>query len=246
VGHPGHELRVHHFLERARPLVLVVTDGSSRGSPPRLAASQRLLAATGASPGAPFGRWADGELYELVRRGATRAFGDLARDVAEVLVASRAALLVSDAPEGISLTHDLVAAVADAAVALARRQGLALAHHDFPLEGAPDACASDGREGALRLDLDEEAWARKREAAGRYAELRADSRRMLERYGADAFRVELLRPVARPFDRLLPAEPTAWERYGEWLARQGVYPEAIRWDRHVAPIVAELRALAAT
>ena len=30
VAHPGHELRVHHWMELARPLVLVLTDGSGR------------------------------------------------------------------------------------------------------------------------------------------------------------------------------------------------------------------------
>ena len=28
IAHPGHELRIHHWLERARPVTFVLTDGS--------------------------------------------------------------------------------------------------------------------------------------------------------------------------------------------------------------------------
>ncbi|HUE39393.1 MAG TPA: hypothetical protein VMR29_07805 [Candidatus Binatia bacterium] len=28
VAHPGHELRVHHWMERVRPVVCVLTNGS--------------------------------------------------------------------------------------------------------------------------------------------------------------------------------------------------------------------------
>src|SRR5262245_41002456 len=43
-AHPGHELRVHHFLEQAAPTVAVLTDGSGSTGQPRLDESRELLA----------------------------------------------------------------------------------------------------------------------------------------------------------------------------------------------------------
>src|SRR5260221_8686768 len=43
IAHPGHELRVHRWLEKTRPLVLVLTDGSGRTAQSRLASTTRIL-----------------------------------------------------------------------------------------------------------------------------------------------------------------------------------------------------------
>jgi hypothetical protein len=50
VAHPGHELRVHHWLELTRPFVIVLTDGSGHSGQSRLASTTRVLAAAGARP----------------------------------------------------------------------------------------------------------------------------------------------------------------------------------------------------
>ncbi|HEX8245140.1 MAG TPA: hypothetical protein VF541_16635, partial [Longimicrobium sp.] len=44
VAHPGHELRVYGWMERARPLVFVLTDGSGSGSEGRLESTTGVLA----------------------------------------------------------------------------------------------------------------------------------------------------------------------------------------------------------
>jgi hypothetical protein len=48
IAHPGHELRVHHWIEKTRPLVLVLTDGSGRTTQSRLASTTRILEQAGA------------------------------------------------------------------------------------------------------------------------------------------------------------------------------------------------------
>ena len=48
IAHPGHELRVHHWLEKTRPLMLVLTDGSGRTAQSRLASTTRILEQAGA------------------------------------------------------------------------------------------------------------------------------------------------------------------------------------------------------
>jgi hypothetical protein len=240
LSHPGHELRVHGFVERARPLVWVVTDGSGRTATARTRASAALLAAVGARVGSLFGRLSDRQLYAAVRSGEPAPFIALAEEIADALVSQAIVRLVSDAPEHEILAHDLIAAVADAAVALAERRGHAIAHYDFPLHAAPETCPPHARERALRVELDDEALARKRGAAERYPEIAGEVAHDRVRHGDGAFRVELLRPVDRPFERIRPSGCPPWQLHGEELVHAGVYPEAIRYDRHVAPIVDEL------
>ena len=50
IGHPGHELRVFHWLEITRPAVFVITDGSGRSGRSRLPSTTRILDQVGASP----------------------------------------------------------------------------------------------------------------------------------------------------------------------------------------------------
>src|SRR5688500_6166700 len=54
-AHPGHELRTYHFMERVRPSVSVLTDGSGSANVSRLDESRAALARTGARPAATFG-----------------------------------------------------------------------------------------------------------------------------------------------------------------------------------------------
>ena len=62
VAHPGHELRVHGWLEAVQPTVYVLTDGSGRASQSRLASTMRLLQQARAQRGAIYGRFSDREL----------------------------------------------------------------------------------------------------------------------------------------------------------------------------------------
>src|SRR4051794_29308473 len=48
VAHPGHELRVHGWIEAVRPLVHVLTDGSGSSGRSRLESTRRVLGPTGA------------------------------------------------------------------------------------------------------------------------------------------------------------------------------------------------------
>lgn len=244
LSHPGHELRLHGFVERARPLVWVVTDGSGRQAAKRTRSSAAVIRSVGARAGAVFGRMSDRELYAAVRGGELALFIALAQEIADALVSQAIVRLVSDAPEHRILAHDLIAAVADAAVALAERRGHAVAHYDFPLHAAPETCPPHALERAVRVELDDEALARKRSAAERYPEIAGEVAHDRLQHGDRAFRVELLRPVGRPFARIRPLGSPPWQLHGEELVRAGVYPEAIRYDRHVAPIVDGLRRFA--
>src|SRR5205809_6166035 len=71
VAHPGHELSVHGWLERARPEVFVLTDGSGGEGSARSASTARVLAACGASAGSIFGRFRDTDLYRALLESDT-------------------------------------------------------------------------------------------------------------------------------------------------------------------------------
>jgi hypothetical protein len=64
VAHPGHELRVHRWLEIARPLVFVITDGSGSGRS-RIRSTTDLLATAGSIMGA----FTDQEINRLMLNG---------------------------------------------------------------------------------------------------------------------------------------------------------------------------------
>ena len=242
LSHPGHELRVFGMLERVRPLVWVVTDGSGRDGSPRTATTERLLDAIGVSRAKLFGRVRDRDLYDAVRRGAIPFFTDLADEISRDLVEHSIRLLASDAPEHMVLTHDLIAGVADAAVALAARSGARVAHYDFVLHANPTLIPPGCADRARVYVLEAEALEHKRSAAEAYREIAPEIAADRALYGDAAFATEVLRPVDDPFGRLEPASPPIWQRHGERLVREGVYPEAICWDRHVRPIVEALRA----
>ncbi len=66
VGHPGHELRVHGWLEVARPLVFVLTDGSGRTGNSRVSSTKSIVNQAGATPGRLFGAITDEAAYEAI------------------------------------------------------------------------------------------------------------------------------------------------------------------------------------
>src|SRR5262245_32746620 len=78
IAHPGHELRVHRWLEVARPLVCVLTDGSGHTDCSRLASTTAVLERTGCTPGPVYGRLTDRSLYKAILGGDVDLFGSLA------------------------------------------------------------------------------------------------------------------------------------------------------------------------
>src|SRR5262249_46819579 len=86
IAHPGHELRVHGWLESARPEVFVLTDGSGHAGQSRLASTSRLLDCAGAWPGPIYGRVTDRTLYTALLDGRLNLFTGLAVELSEALV----------------------------------------------------------------------------------------------------------------------------------------------------------------
>jgi hypothetical protein len=264
VAHPGHEVRIHGWLERERPRVFILTDGSGRAGQPRIASTGRYLQKFGLRPANVFGRLTDLEVYAALLARDYGLFISLCEELAEAFLAEGVTSVVADASEGYNTTHDVCRLLADAAVELARRASRReIKNYDYPVVRRPDHCPEPRRAGAVWLHLDEETFGSKLSAAfefypelaaetrealdGRghqaavsYFKLRGDEHAATDLNGLDMFRVECLRPVSPavpPFDCEVPF----YERQGESKVADGLYERVIRYREHMAPLADALR-----
>ncbi|MEO7190186.1 MAG: hypothetical protein ABI051_03950 [Vicinamibacterales bacterium] len=243
IGHPGHELRVHHWIEIAKPLTFVLTDGSGRGTRSRLGSTTRVLDRAGATCGDIYGCFTDAEVYAHIRTGNVAVFAEVMRGLAAAFIDQHIEYVAADALEGFNPSHDVCRYLVNGAVALVRqRTGRVLTNFDFVLDGRPDECAESVRAEAVSLQLDAEALNRKLAAARAYPELKSETERALARFGTVAFATELLRPV---FDErqgigVIDPDPPYYEQFGEQQVRAGFYDSVIRYRQHVQPLVLEL------
>jgi len=259
IAHPGHEVRIHGFVERERPRVFVLTDGSGRAGQSRIDATACYLEKFGARRGAVFGRFSDLEIYSRVLARDFGVFVSLAEELAESCASEGVSSLVGDASEGYNTTHDITRLVTNAVAEMASRaRGEAVANYDFPVVRRPDHCPKRLRERSVWLRLDDETFERKIAAAFEfYPELAAETRdasrgrgdeRLVDHFnleddeqaatglsGLDMFRVECLRPVSQgdpPFDGRVPF----YELQGEMRVAAGVYERVIRYREHLRPL----------
>lgn len=229
-AHPGHELRLHHWMEQVRPDVFIITDGSGSAGMPRLESSRGVIERVGARllPGS--GGLSDRRLYEAMRARDQGLFNALKGQVAGLVRAGGYHEVVCDGLEGFNTAHDLCHYLAHSLA-----ESLQLSVFEHSLVEAPDAWAGAH---SLRLDLDHDALRRKLAAAAEYPELSLEVEGSLQKWGAGAFNVEVLQPVSasrRP--PAPPGQPPYYEVFGERRVREGAYPEVIRWETHLRPLV---------
>lgn len=242
IAHPGHELRVHHWLERARPLVFVLTDGSGRSDASRLQSTSNLLEATGSRIGPIYGRWTDRAIYEAIQAADVAAFIEVVRELATTFSDDAIDYVVADSMEGYNPAHDLCRMIADAAVLLSEHeQKRRLRSYEFLLVGRPDAVPEGSREGAIRVQLDDEALRRKITAASKYAELKSEVDAAVRQFSTAIFATEwLIRSDAfADLDKFEHSSPY-YERYGEQQVAAGHYDQVIRYSEHVKPLVTSM------
>jgi hypothetical protein len=227
VAHPGHELRVHGWLERARPTGFVLTQGDGAAGASRLQSTSAVLTGAGASIGGVYGILKDREIYTALLERRHDLFIEIAESLAAALIEARADYVASDAEEGYNPSHDVCRYVASAAARLAARtSGREIRGFDFPLIARPDTCPRELCARALWVQLDDDALDRKLSAAAGYAELAHEVDSALTAFGSGAFRTECLRPwTARAVD---DESPPFYERYGEQQVAARVYAEVIR------------------
>jgi hypothetical protein len=241
IAHPGHELRVHGWLEATSPAVWILTDGSGHTGRSRIDSTTRVLEPTGAVPGPVYGFMTDADLYNIVLGFNYQPFMDLVDQLAAAILHGQVDCIAGDAEEGYNPGHDTCRLIINAAVKLVKRKSSRrISNYDFTLVGPPDQCSEDLREHSLWLNLDDEALARKVSAARNYPELQREVETALN--GANRFRVECLRPVNSHAlaIRSLEDEPPYYELYGEKQVKSGYYKQVVRYNEHMLPLAKAL------
>ena len=238
IGHPGHELRVHHWLETAKPQVVVITDGSGLNCQPRTASTLKVFQSAGATPGPVVGRFTDTALYELMLSKETAVAVNLMQEVADWLTAGEFEVVAGDALEGTESSHDFTRYLIGAACERVRRQtGRHIANYDFLLDGSPAECPAELRASAICLRLDDAALERKLAAAYGYRELQQEVEYALKQFGKTMFATEWLRPIANEMG-MNPATSAVpyYETYGEKQKAAGRFHHVIRYREHILPL----------
>ncbi len=234
-AHPGHELRVHHVLERTRPTVVILTDGSGSTGTSRASCTLELLARTGASAAPVFCPLRDQDAYDALMARDAQPFATLCDRITELLLRTATQVMVVDAAEGYNPVHDLCHWLGRAAAARARKFGNAVDVFELDLISHPDSPGT-----GLRVALDETAFARKLAAIGRYPALASEAASAFAQFGRDAFRVEFLRRVNDETMPLAPVWVPYYEQVGEARVKAGRYPAVLRYADHVKPVVEAL------
>jgi hypothetical protein len=239
VAHPGHELRVFHWFESVRPTVFVITDGSGRSGHSRLASTTLLLNSVAAKPGSFYGRFTDLEIYEAILRGDSDLFVTLSHELARFICANDIELVAGDALEGYNPTHDLCRLIIQTAVQIAGRSSRCHPlSYDFPLLGNPDRTRGKAD---LRIELDDNAFARKIAAARSYEGLESEVTNAIFFTPVDAFRIECLRFVGDTDINIESNGKPFYEQYGEQQVEAGFYRDVVRLKDHILPLRDALR-----
>jgi hypothetical protein len=244
IAHPGHELRIHHWLELARPVCFVLTDGSGHTDTSRIDSTTVVLERAGARRGGVYGVLSDRALYQGILAGERDMFTQIVAELADALQREGVTCVVGDAVEGVNPGHDVCRLLLNAALQrMNHRSGSRPANMEYPVEGPPNECPAEDRAEALFLHLDDAAYQRKVDAARAYPELAQELLRVLGVHAADVFRTECVRPVRYQFDiggRF--SHPCIYEWYGEKQVAAGIYREVIRFRDHIAPLARHLEA----
>jgi hypothetical protein len=239
VGHPGHELRLFHWLERARPVVCVITDGSGSGRS-RIRSSFDLIASSGSTPGPVMGAFTDAGMYDAMMDGNVAAAAAMTESIAGALIEHGVRYVVADAFEFYNPTHDLCSVIATlAAMRTQAATGLAVERYDYAVTLAASGPASGT---AIVLDLDAADVQRKVAAAYAFENLTSDVDELLATIGRQEIAREILRPVSMSLDLPVPVRKPHYETHGETRVASGRYRTVLRYDRHFVPFVQALAA----
>jgi hypothetical protein len=241
VAHPGHELRLYGWLERTKPFLFVISDGSAR-SQSRIPSTKAVVNAVGGTAGPIFGRFTDTELYRAIIDGDVDRVAEATRELGDALVSNTVEQVVCDAWEDYNPAHDLCRVMTSLAVERARAMsGRTIALYDYAVVGPTGAT---GAKGEIVITLDDVALARKLAAARSFDALQNDVDEQL-RDGSDPFRVECLRPAPIEVDLRQHSGKPAYELYGEARVAEGRYSTVLRYREHFAPFVQTLVAAVA-
>ncbi len=235
IGHPGHELRVYGWMLHKKPLVSVITDGSGPNRLSRFPSTGELVLDAGGKLGSLKGAYTDRAFYQLMEAGDAGPFIELASGLANEWEAEGIEVVAGDMCEGFSTTHDVCRVIINAAVRKLASRGRMIRNLEFALDSMQMPEMSPGSE---MIRLEPAQFERKRWAAiETYPEMASEVERVIERYGEDAFSVEIL--VTADADAGLSwdhEEPPFYETYGRKQVEAGHYQTLITFRDHIQPL----------
>jgi hypothetical protein len=223
-----------------------LTDGSGRGSAPRISRSRRLLADLQVGVDSSFGNCSDQDVYAAILQRNTAFFCDQTRRLVKAILCHGINFVAGDALEGYNPTHDLCRWITNAAVTMAQRKSaFTIVNCEFLLtESASDANARHSAE-CLHFELDDQGLTHKLACAFAYDEMASEVRSALDRCGREYFAIECFRRVEQPFVDRPYAQTPQYESWAEQRVATGHYRTVIRHKQHVSPIMEAIRDFAA-
>ena len=240
VGHPGHELRIFGWVKKFHPITAILTDGGGAANRPRVDLSRHLLEAAGARPSTVFGRASDTDFYRAIIDLDFDFFEALGTEIVQIMIDADVRIVVGDAIEGYSPTHDICRVLIDRSVGLAER--ILKRHIENYAFLLTDKAQKEPTLRASQEQLDLPAFQEKIVAAMTYAE------NVGGRLGAEIAE-QLIAPEATDFanETLFVSDTSAvlkffettkpyYEVYGEDRVASGQYETVIRFRDHVAPL----------
>lgn len=226
LAHPGHELRVFHWMERTTPEVYVLTDGSGGNQLARTSYSKEAIAAAGSEPGQAFGVMTDKQWYDAILARDITPFRRVANAVFKAAEGRPEVTIVADAVDGYNPVHDLTSAIGAAVAARLAAAGTDVT--SLVSAAVPGVAGSE----ALTVSLDAGARDRKTAAVSAYAPLADEARRIFEE-APESFAREVL--MRQDFDWPSEFEPH-WEKFARDRVATGRYANPISYRDHVLPI----------
>lgn len=240
VAHPGHELRIHGWLEEHHPIVFVLTDGSGNRGTSRLHSSERILARTGSRKGSVFGALSDRDAYRHILEGNTAPFVEILRMLSEEMAAEKIQRVFGDAAELYNPTHDICRVLINLATdRLAAMSAASIDNFEFSLVETQHQCPRPDRP-HLHRRLDDEALRRKIDHAAAYVELNKEFQEGMTTHGTEAYRYECLVAVNSETSPQPNGAKPYYERYGEQQVQAGLYRDVLRYREHFLPFAEEL------
>ncbi len=238
IGHPGHELRIFHFIEKFKPRFYVLTDGSGSINSSRIDRTSQIIDNTGCSIGNVFGTFTDKEIYKTIKNGDLDQLFDVMKLIVEDLIANDIDVVVGDGLEGYNPTHDVCRYMVNGIVQnYERLSGKKIPNYAFALDGPPNSCPRHLAELSYWSSLSDQAFYNKYEAAKNYPEIAKDMQALISQYGQEPFRTECLWPVLTTEDYVSwDTDMPFYEKYGKKKVEDGVYKEAITYSEHLLPL----------
>lgn len=179
IAHPGHELRLYGFLQKAKPFIFLLTDGTSRNNPCRREHTRALLPpsynerkesffdlADYSKPEGEGRNIRDAHIYTELLAGRLYFFEYYTKFMAGLFVQKKIDYVVADASEGQHVIHEMCRIMTDTAIRLVKKTtGKTIVNYEYSVtrpynEGLTEDC--------IHVELDDETYNGKINAVANY------------------------------------------------------------------------------